>query len=75
MLSFKHLQMGLISEVRGRIRGGELTERGLARSIGMSQPHIHNVLKGEKILTLFVADKILFFLGLSVADLMRGAGE
>ncbi len=27
---------------------GELTERGFARSVGISQPHVHNVLKGVR---------------------------
>ncbi|MEO7650251.1 MAG: XRE family transcriptional regulator [Bryobacteraceae bacterium] len=75
MVYFKNLQLQLIVEVNGRVRGGSLTERGLARSIGISQPHMHNVLKGEKFLTPIVADKILFHLNLSLADLVRQACE
>ena len=75
MVYFKNLQSRLLAEVKYRVRGGSLTERGLARSIGISQPHMHNVLKGEKLLTPIVADKILFYLNLSLTDLMREALE
>lgn len=75
MVYFRTIQSRLVVEVNFRVRGGFLTERGLARSIGMSQPHIHNVLKGGKILTPLVADKILFHLNLSLEDLMREVSE
>jgi hypothetical protein len=47
-----------------------MTERGLARMTGVSQPHIHNVLKGVRILTPEIADAILRALQLSVLDLI-----
>jgi len=47
-----------------------LTERGLARLTGISQPHVHNVLKGVRILSLRATDTILRRLDLSVADLL-----
>jgi transcriptional regulator with XRE-family HTH domain len=53
-----------------RVRNGELTERGLARRIGISQAHMHNVLKGVRILTPEVADLILRELRMSVEDLV-----
>ena len=40
-----------MGHLRTRIQNGELTERSLARLTGISQPHIHNVLKGAKILS------------------------
>jgi plasmid maintenance system antidote protein VapI len=52
-----------------RMRNGELTERSLARLIGVSQPHVHNVLKGARILSPEIADIILQKLGMSLLDL------
>lgn len=70
---FTLLQQRLIASLRMRLRNGEITERNLARQIGASQPHIHNVLKGERILTPKLADRILRQLGISVLDLLEEA--
>lgn len=70
-MDFSAVQMRLIAAAKARVRDGSLTERGLARSIGVSQPHIHNVLKGARILTPFIADKILFALNMSIGCLLR----
>jgi hypothetical protein len=67
---FARLEHRLLNEVRQRIANGELTERGLARRVEVSQPHIHNVLKGVRGLTTPLADRILESLGLSVLDLL-----
>jgi len=48
------------------VRKGELSERGLARDAGMSQPHPHDVLKGK----MQTADIITRELGLKVFDLI-----
>lgn len=53
-----------------RIRNGELTERGLARRLGVSQAHMHNVLKGVRVLTPELADKILVEFSSSLEDLL-----
>ena len=53
-----------------KIRNGELTERGLARRVGLSQSHIHNVLNGVRSLTLNTADRILAGLEISVLELI-----
>ncbi len=62
-----------------QVANGELTERGLARKIGMSQCHVHNVLHGTRMLTPGAADRILAELRLSITDLMDagkiGAGS
>jgi hypothetical protein len=58
----------LLIEVRGRVRNGEWTERGLAKHAGVSQAHLHNVLKGARPLTPAVADRVLRALKLSVLD-------
>ena len=47
-----------------------LTERGLAGLIGVSQPHMHNILKGIRKLSPVVADRILATLEISLLDLV-----
>jgi transcriptional regulator with XRE-family HTH domain len=66
------LLSALKSNLNGRIRNGELTERNLAKRIGMSQAHVHNVLKGARILTAEVADLLMLELNISVGDLVTG---
>jgi hypothetical protein len=68
-LTFATLQRRLLLHVRGLLANGELTERGLARLIGLSQPHIHNVLKGARVLTPDVGDLLAAALGVSLLDL------
>ena len=58
-----------MAHLRTRIQNGELTERSLARLTGISQPHIHNVLKGAKILSSELEDQILATFKLSILDL------
>lgn len=70
-LFFSVLQDRLIEQVKLRLFNGELTERRLARMIGVSQPHMHNVLKGVRSLTPEVADLLLGGLGISVLDLVE----
>lgn len=52
------------------MRNGELTERGLARLTGVSQPHMHNLLKGTRALSAEIGDRILYHLRLSALDLV-----
>jgi hypothetical protein len=66
---FETLQARLIGAVNLRVRNGELTERRLARMIGISQPHMHNLLKGARILSPQMGDRILKKLRMSVLDL------
>ena len=68
-MSFEMLRGRLMGHLRTRIQNGEMTERSLARLTGISQPHIHNVLKGAKILSPELEDKILSSLKISVLDL------
>jgi plasmid maintenance system antidote protein VapI len=68
-LTFQVLQMRLIKTVNERILNGEFTERGLAKLLGISQPQIHNVLKGARKLGLELADRLLWAFGLTVFDL------
>ncbi len=71
MPGFRQLQSRLISTLRERIRSGELTERGTARLTGLSQPHIHNVLKGKRSLSADAADTILLAVRLDTVDLFQ----
>jgi len=69
-MSFRKLQTNLIEVLRSLVRNGEITERGLARITGVSQPHIHNVLKGVRELSPGLSDRILREFRLSVRDLL-----
>lgn len=71
MLGFDTLRDRLLHAVRDRVRNGELTERGLARTVGLSQPHIHNILKGIRTLNAVTSDQLLHRLGIGVLDLVE----
>lgn len=66
---FVELRKRLIAAARQRIRAGLVTERRLASLSGVSQPHMHNVLKEIRSLTFESADKVLGGLGLTTTDL------
>ncbi|HSW49326.1 MAG TPA: helix-turn-helix transcriptional regulator, partial [Bryobacteraceae bacterium] len=69
-MHFYELHGRLLAALRDRVENGELSERRLARLTGISQPHMHNVLKGKRILSNRAADIICLRLGLSVTDLL-----
>ena len=69
-LTFKRLHTALIALVNSRIRNGDYTERGLARILGVSQPQIHNVLKGARKLTSELGDRILLRLSINMLELL-----
>ncbi len=71
MTGFVELLERLKQALTERVRNGELTERGLARRVGLSQAHIHNVLNGKRILTSSVADRLMSELRLSLFDLVE----
>lgn len=66
---FETLQARLLDFIRWRVQNGELTERRLAGLVGISQPHMHNILKGVRTLSPEMADRILKTLEMSVLDL------
>ncbi len=70
---FEQALQRLRQQLRDEVRNGELTERGLARRAGCSQPHIHNVLKGRRILTPRTADQMLRARALQLEDLLKSA--
>lgn len=69
-VDFQELQSRLIRLLQDRIRSGEISERRLAQIIEVSQPHLHNVLKGKYIFSPATADKILRHLRLDLLDLI-----
>jgi transcriptional regulator with XRE-family HTH domain len=69
-VTFKCLEHRFLCDLRERVRSGAVTERGLARMVGVSQPHIHNVLKGKRFFSLETADQVLQSLGVDVLDLI-----
>jgi transcriptional regulator with XRE-family HTH domain len=69
-MTFYDLRQHLLENLRCRVHSGEATERGLAKRTGVSQPHLHNVLKGKRILSYEKADEILARLDLNVLDLI-----
>lgn len=72
-LSFHVLFQRLLDRVRARIAAGDLTVRGLARRIGVSQPHMQNIVNGRRVLTVEMADRLLEFLAISPLDLAKPA--
>ena len=71
-MNFQLLQIRLIAHIKARVRNGEGTERGLARLAGISQPHMHNVLKGARVLSPELADQVLRRLRIDLLDLLEG---
>jgi transcriptional regulator with XRE-family HTH domain len=57
--------------LRSKVKSGELTERRLARMAGISQPHLHNVMKGVRILSPAAADTVIANLHVTAGDLLR----
>jgi len=70
-MNFAELQRRFVAHLRARVRSGELTERGLARITGVSQPHIHHVLKGKRTLSTDMTDAILNQLHMDLLDLIE----
>jgi hypothetical protein len=69
-MDFQELERRFIEHLRGRIRRGEFTERRLALLAGISQPHVHNALKGKRAFSPAAADSILRVLHLDLRDLL-----
>lgn len=65
------LQERFVALLRKRVRNGELTERGLARMVGVSQPHMHNVLRGKRTFSLQTTDDMMRQLRVDVLDLIE----
>jgi transcriptional regulator with XRE-family HTH domain len=70
-MTFQDLQQRLLNELRRRVRSGATTERGLARLSGISQPHLHNVLKGKRMLSIETTDAVLRHLEIDLLHLIE----
>jgi transcriptional regulator with XRE-family HTH domain len=70
-MTFYELQQRLLDELRQRVRSGAATERGLARISGISQSHLHNVLKGKRLLSMDKADEVLRSLEIDILRLIH----
>ena len=55
--------------VADRIASGETTERALAIRAGISQSHLHNVLKGVRSMTPDIADRLIATLRLTLDEI------
>ncbi len=56
--------------MRSRINSGEFSERSLARVLQVSQPHLHNMLKGARGITGEFADHVMLKFKISILDLI-----
>lgn len=69
-MHFRVLQGRLVAHIQNRVRNGEISERSLARLTGISQPHVHNVLKGKRLLSPETADQMMMRLHIDLTDLL-----
>jgi hypothetical protein len=70
-MRFDLLKARVVAHIRARVRSGELTERGVARLAGISQPHLHHILKGARLLSTGMADRLVEALDLSLFDFLE----
>jgi hypothetical protein len=69
-IDFDQLTTRLRAYIRLRINSGEFTERSLARIFRISQPHLHNVLKGVRRFTIEFADQVMLKFEITILDLI-----
>lgn len=69
-LLFRHALAAVRAQAILQIRNGRWTERSLARRLGVSQAHIHNVLKGARGLTPDLADDLLLAMGTNLEEVL-----
>jgi hypothetical protein len=68
-VSIARIISAVIAAARSRIRNGEITERLLARRIGISQAHMNNILKGARSPSPDVADRLIRYFALSAEEI------
>jgi transcriptional regulator with XRE-family HTH domain len=71
VVNFDIVKKRLIRFVSLRIRNGVCTQRQLAKLVGVSQPQLHNVLKGVRPLNGELADALLAHFEISLIDLLE----
>ncbi len=74
-MKFSDIHARLTEHIALKVSRGELSERALARRAGISQPHLHNVLKGKRCFSLETADLVMEALDMTVLDLIRDGGR
>jgi transcriptional regulator with XRE-family HTH domain len=70
-VDFREQQRRLVAHLHALVRSGDATERGLARLTGVSQPHMHNVLNGKRLLSLEMSDRVLAQLHIDLLDFLE----
>ena len=70
-MNFREQHRRLVAHLHALVSSGDATERGLARVTGVSQPHMHNVLKGKRLLSMDMADQVLARLHLDLLDFIE----
>jgi plasmid maintenance system antidote protein VapI len=70
LLGFGAQADALLLKLRGIVANGIVSERRIAQVVGLSQPHIHHLLSGERTLTVQVADRLLRTLEISPVELL-----
>src|SRR5579871_2532952 len=74
-MNFRSLQQSLLNYLRARVSSGDISERSLAHLSGLSQPHLHHVLKGARFLSLEMADQIIQRLQIDLLELANEGGK
>jgi hypothetical protein len=69
-MGFEHLSVSLVAFLRRKVSNGEWTERSLALRAGISQPHVHQVLRGTRQISPPLADRLMEVASISVYDLL-----
>lgn len=69
-MTFQSLHQQLVLEIASRVAAGDTTVSSLARRAGISQPHLHLVLKGKRGFSWDFADRAALVIGLRVEDLV-----
>ncbi len=72
-MTFQSLHQQLVLEITRRVDAGDTTVSSLARRAGISQPHLHLVLKGKRGFSWDFADRAALVIGLRVEDLIASA--
>jgi len=70
-LDFQELHHRLVVYLQGTVHNGTMTERRLSRITGISQPHIHHVLKGKRSFSMISADQVLRALHNDLLDFLE----
>ncbi len=74
-MTFQTLHNQLIREISRRVDAGDTSVSSLARRAGISQPHLHLVLKGKRGFSWDFADRAALVIGLRVEDLVTLASQ